>query len=448
MPYRPRLHGKRWRVRWRQGGRILTRTFSSRGEADAFAIELESSLAALREALARQRAALTVRDVVDEYYTRRKRRLQASTQHHYEQIISKHIDLKIGPLNARELSDNPAPLQDFYDELPATTAMHAHQILRPAFQYAVDHKRLERNPCSIARPPRKKRPEKLIPTATEVTKIVLAAHEVGECFGLYVWITSRLGLRRGEACALRWEDFDVAKREIRIQRTVARYRGGTYIKPPKSGEARTIQMDARFFAKLAPLRQPEGWLFPRGYNIPYSAERGLTPHSTAGRFLALLVERRGILSSSNGAAGIETALLLGLGKYSAGPMLRRLERDGYLRRTGNRSRTYRIELTEAGRSAIASLSPCSLDGLPWFPTTADQKFRALMDALDLPYTLHSLRHFTATHLYNRTRDWVQLARFLGHSSPAITMNLYANHVVDETQLALGAAAMDLFDDLT
>lgn len=76
----------------------------------------------------------------------------------------------------------------------------------------------------------------------------------------------------------------------------------------------------------------------------------------------------------------------------------------------------------------------------------DAKFKALMQRLDMPYTPHSLRHFVATHMYNRNRDWVQLARFLGHTHPSVTMGLYANHVVEASQLALADAAMDLFDD--
>jgi integrase len=154
----------------------------------------------------------------------------------------------------------------------------------------------------------------------------------------------------------------------------------------------------------------------------------------------------GSMASEQGRAGVEAADLLGLGKYSGGPMLRRLARDGYIRRRGNHSRTYEISLTAAGQSAMEAWDQTSGDGLPWFPSTADAKFSALMDQLGLRYTLHSLRHFVATHLYSRNRDWVQLARFLGHSSPAITMNLYANHVIDSSQLALGEAAMDLFED--
>lgn len=431
---------------WQVNGQRHRRRFGSEVEAESFAEELSALKTERAIADARRRSPLTVSDVVDAYYSRRKRRLQQSTQHHYEQIIRKHIGPRIGSHSARELCDDPGPLQDFYDDLPATTALHAHQILRPAFQYAVDHRQLERNPCSVARPPRKRRPEKLIPTSEEMSKIVLGARDIDTRFGLFVWLVSRLGLRRGEACALRWEDFDFEKHEVRVRRTIARRKGGTYIKKPKSGETRTLQMDPRFFERLSPFRQPSGWIFPRAYNCPYIDAQGLTPHSTAGRLLAELDARGGTIHSPEGRAGIEAALILGLGRHSAGPLLRQLDREGYIARDGNRSRTFAISLTDSGRKTVESWNGRVDDGLPWFPTTADQKFGELMAELDMPHTLHSLRHFVATHLYNRERDWVQLAKFLGHSSPAITMNLYANHVVDASQIALGSAAMELYDD--
>jgi integrase len=45
-----------------------------------------------------------------------------------------------------------------------------------------------------------------------------------------------------------------------------------------------------------------------------------------------------------------------------------------------------------------------------------------------------------TRLYNESKDWVQVAKFLGHRYPGITMKLYANHVVEAGQRELGELA--------
>ena len=38
----------------------------------------------------------------------------------------------------------------------------------------------------------------------------------------------------------------------------------------------------------------------------------------------------------------------------------------------------------------------------------------------------------------------QVAQFLGHKDPSVTMDLYANHVVDDVQRMRGEAAASLF----
>ncbi|MGH2685046.1 MAG: tyrosine-type recombinase/integrase, partial [Actinomycetota bacterium] len=84
----------------------------------------------------------------------------------------------------------------------------------------------------------------------------------------------------------------------------------------------------------------------------------------------------------------------------------------------------------------------------WHVYTASRRFGRMVRRLGLVsengryYGLHSLRHFVATRLYNESKDWVQVARFLGHRDPGITMKLYANHVVEPGQRELGALAAD------
>lgn len=43
--------------------------------------------------------------------------------------------------------------------------------------------------------------------------MILAAEEESILWGLFVKITATLGTRRGETCALRWEDFDTTDDE-------------------------------------------------------------------------------------------------------------------------------------------------------------------------------------------------------------------------------------------
>jgi YD repeat-containing protein len=81
---------------------------------------------------------------------------------------------------------------------------------------------------------------------------------------------------------------------------------------------------------------------------------------------------------------------------------------------------------------------------PWHPDWPGHRFASLMRLLDLPYTLHSLRHFVATQLLAKGMPVTQVAQFMGHKDPSVTMDLYANHVVDDVQRMMGEVAASLF----
>src|SRR5262249_15082668 len=74
---------------------------------------------------------------------------------------------------------------------------------------------------------------------------------------------ARTGLRLGEALALRWEDIDLGKRELRVERSLAA-RGR--IDTPKSGHGRTVDVSQQLAAALRQLRvQREAEKLRRGW---------------------------------------------------------------------------------------------------------------------------------------------------------------------------------------
>src|SRR5262249_21883213 len=81
------------------------------------------------------------------------------------------------------------------------------------------------------------------------------------------------GVRVGEACGLRWEDFDGAG-FLDVRRTVTWQRGRVRVGPPKSGRARRVEIPADLVARLERRRsvvqaeavvggrEPSPWVFP------------------------------------------------------------------------------------------------------------------------------------------------------------------------------------------
>ena len=103
-------------------------------------------------------------------------------------------------------SGTPSILHDFYwNQLGPQSARNARTILLQAFEEAVMRKLIPENPVRGQKLP-SANADKDIPTKEEVAKMLLAADEEDRLWGLFVRITATLGTRRGETCALRWED--------------------------------------------------------------------------------------------------------------------------------------------------------------------------------------------------------------------------------------------------
>jgi integrase len=66
------------------------------------------------------------------------------------------------------------------------------------------------------------------------------------------------------------------------------------------------------------------------------------------------------------------------------------------------------------------------DGTPWRPESFSAAWSELAAELNIGVSFHALRHTHASQLIDRDVDVVTIARRLGHSSPAITLGVYAH----------------------
>lgn len=362
LPHGIERDGDRYRVRKRLGAGVrIQRRFATLAEAEAFL----ATLGPRPDPTARH--GLTVEAVVRRWFDGRRARLTPGGLRVYEEHIDRYIVRRIGQHVAEDYARTPGLLRAFYDDLPPVCALKVHTILKQSFEEAVDHDLVSRNPCLRVRPNRRGLDrERDIPTAAEAQKIVAEAWNESEPWGLYVYVVATLGLRRAEACALRWEDVDFDARVVRVRSAVGIGWGDPVLKAPKSGKPRTLPVGEPFFERIAPFRRPGGFLF------------------------------------------------VGFHRSRRGPA----RRDG---------------------------EKC------WHPSSASHRFERMIERLGLagesgrPYTLHSLRHYVATKLLVEGMPLSQVARFMGHKTPSITQDLYANHLDHEAMRLVGDAAAGLFD---
>lgn len=147
------------------------------------------------------------------------------------------------------------------------TVRGIHTTLHAALNKAVAEKLLFRNPADGCRLPPARAREMQVLTPEEIQRLLIQAREDG-CFELLLLELST-GLRRGEICALQWNDLNFRTGELRVERQVHRARGELLVSPPKTKASnRSIILPSPV---LNVFKEYKGattsqWMFPSPFN--------------------------------------------------------------------------------------------------------------------------------------------------------------------------------------
>lgn len=131
--------------------------------------------------------------------------------------------------------------------LSSSTVGKAHRLLKQVCKHAVDVGDIAANPCASVKPPRRSSAGPNALDARARARLMSLLGEMEPCaLRTASYIALLTGMRRGEVCALRWDDFDWDRMEVRVARSVGIGRGGAYLKAPKTETGkRTIPVPER-----------------------------------------------------------------------------------------------------------------------------------------------------------------------------------------------------------
>lgn len=144
-----------------------------------------------------------------------KQNLASNTIRGYRTNVEKHVIPHIGKIQLIKLS--PKNIQDLYSKLlgsglSSTSVRYVHNNLHKAFDYAVKLQALSRNPAEMVTPPKVSHFEASTLTPEQVVQLLEACVDKEIFWPVLLAVT--LGLRRGEALALRWEDVDLDAKQV------------------------------------------------------------------------------------------------------------------------------------------------------------------------------------------------------------------------------------------
>ena len=94
------------------------------------------------------------------------------------------------------------------------------------------------------------------PTLQELRALLVAAADLDARYAACLRVMAATGIRRGEACALRWSDVDFDVGSLTIDESIVTADGGAVVKSPKTkASIRCLALDAGTLDELRALRQ-------------------------------------------------------------------------------------------------------------------------------------------------------------------------------------------------
>lgn len=229
----------------------------------------------------------TLAEFCAEYLDWKRPTLSASGLRYQQETLNRLILPALG--NVRLLDLQPVHIQRFLNELQerpragggtlaASSVMRYFTVLKSVLATAYKLGYIAQNPSDAARltlPGIAERETEVFSEAETAVLLSALEHEPLQ-WQLLVNLAIVTGARRGELCALRWENIDLPRSCIRILCSCCRAPGGTVeVKEPKTRKSvRTVTFDAQCDVLLRQWRAAQGeaadWLFPRADGNPIS----------------------------------------------------------------------------------------------------------------------------------------------------------------------------------
>ena len=191
--------------------------------------------------------------------------VRLTTYRSYVQHVTWHIAPHLGEVPLQSLAG--AQINGLYATLAshgrtngkaglsAQTIRHVHAVLHRALRDAVRWGLISRNPIEMADPPRISSSREMHTWNPEQLQLFLALTADDRLHALW-HLLALTGMRRGEACGLRWSDCDLEQGRIAVRRALVPVARTLLVTEPKTARGRrSIALDERTVAVLQALAE-------------------------------------------------------------------------------------------------------------------------------------------------------------------------------------------------
>lgn len=175
------------------------------------------------------------------------RKLSPRTRQEVQRIARTHL-APLGPLPLSQIT--PAKIDRLLRDLEAkglapATVHRIYSVLRAAISWAVRWDWISNNPAKRVDPPRIPRQRNVGRVDSSTVRMLLErARQENHDLGVVATFAALTGMRRGEICALRWQDIDLERGVIHVAHSLMELgRKGRKLKDTKTGDDRYVQMN-------------------------------------------------------------------------------------------------------------------------------------------------------------------------------------------------------------
>lgn len=200
-------------------------------------------------------------EAAGEYMDDKRGRLRACTLAGYESALTLHVLPRWGSVELEAIT--PEVVQAWVDTIALPGAAEkAYKTLRQVVRWAIRRLGVRMyDPTAAGVELPRKAPRRPRTMEAGQVRSYLRALWGHECEAVAICSVT-LGLRRGEACGLRWEDIDLRTGEVRVRRSRQVVRGREVVEAPKTERsARSCWLPRFAVRRLRALRRGRsGWL--------------------------------------------------------------------------------------------------------------------------------------------------------------------------------------------
>ena len=205
------------------GGKRLTKSFSTKRDADAWLREMRNQVDA---GLTTTNHNILLSDFIRDWLGRKKAQLRPKTLSDYSYYGNELIIPHLGALKLRAIKLHM--VNDFYISLadegrPVHVIRYTHRVLHAVFADAVKLGFISGNPAHFADVPvvEEAQDKMQIFSAAEYQQFIEACSDA--LYGALYLLGIKTGMRQGELLGLTWKNVDLERGEIRIMQQLSRF---------------------------------------------------------------------------------------------------------------------------------------------------------------------------------------------------------------------------------